>query len=183
MTVQFRQNWTQGKGRGCPFPALVRALMLGTIAGLGQCPDLMAQVSEPEYDPDVIVVMKDQAFHVEKGDGAGAGADSQPPRFSLVPGEKIVLLLRNEDRIAHEFVSALFEHVDLQFTGRASLVYTYTATGLRLGPGETVVLRFEIPTDPAYDLFHFWCNLHGKLYGDSMRGEVFILEPKKAASQ
>jgi hypothetical protein len=155
--------------------------MLGTIAGLGQCTDVMAQVSEPEYDPDVIVVMKDQAFHVEKGDSVGAGP--QAPRFSLPPGENLVLMLKNEDRIAHEFVSSLFQHVDLQFAGRATLVYTHTASGLRLDPGETVILRFEIPTEPAYDLFHFWCNLHGKLYGDSMRGEVFILASKKAASK
>ena len=181
MTVQFRQQGTQGKGRRCPFPAVVTALMLATVAGFALCTDVTAQVAESEYDPDVIVVMKDQAFHVEKGDGVGA--DPQAPRFSLVPGENIVLMLKNEDRIAHEFVSSLFQHVDLQFSGRATLVYTHTASGLRVDPGETVSLRFEIPTEPAYDLFHFWCNLHGKLYGDSMRGEVFILEPKKAASQ
>jgi len=154
--------------------------LLCAVLWAGRCPGVPAQPAEPEYDPDVIVVMKDQAFHVEKGEGAGA--DPPGPRFSLVPGENIVLMLRNEDRVAHEFVSALFQHVDLQFAGRATLVYTHTASGLRVDPGETVILRFEIPTEPAYDLFHFWCNLHGKLYGDAMRGEVFILQPKKAAS-
>jgi hypothetical protein len=160
----------------------VLLLILAVMYGLcpGGCGGF-SYAAELEYDPDVIIVMKDQMFQVIKGEGVAA--DVKDPRFSLVPGENIVLMLKNEDRIAHEFVSPLFQHVDLQFSGRATLVYTHTAAGLRVDPSETVVLRFEIPTAPAYDLFHFWCNLHGKIYGDSMRGEVLILAPRKAAAQ
>lgn len=179
--VRPAQQPRLGRGRPHLLPLLLTAIVLAAVLCAGRCPIAMAQAVEPEYDPDVIVIMKDQSFHVVKGQGLGI--DSHDARFSLVPGDDIVLMLKNEDRVAHEFVSALFQHVDLQFSGRASLVYTHTASGLRVDSGETVILRFEIPMEPGYDLFHFWCNLHGKLYGDSMRGEILILEPKKAASQ
>ena len=55
-----------------------------------------AAESESEYDPDVILVMKDQTFRVLKGEGLGA--DVKDPRFSLVPGENIVLMIKNEGR-------------------------------------------------------------------------------------
>lgn len=180
MTLQHRNRRSRRRGYRYPLPTLTLALALTAMVFAARCPDGVAQVPEPEYDPDVIIVMKDQHFRVVKGDGVAT--DSKDPRFSLVPGGDIVLMLRNEDRIAHEFVSPLFQHVEMQFSGRATLVYTHTASGLRLDPGETVLVRFSIPTEPAYDLFHFWCNLHGKLYGDPMRGEVFILQPEKAAS-
>lgn len=169
---------TEHAGRRLSWAVLFLVVTWGVLAG--RCPPV-TQAAEPEYDPDVIIVMKDQTFRVIKGEGVGG--DPKDPRFSLVPGEDIVLMLKNEDRLAHEFVSPLFQHVDLQFSGRATLVYTHTASGLRVDPGETVTLRFDIPADASYDLFHFWCNLHGRIYGDSMRGEIFILEARKAASQ
>ena len=180
MTDQCRKTSTKGRGCRHSWPVLVLAMMGGVLVGEYPAVTYAAE-SESEYDPDVILVMKDQTFRVLKGEGLGA--DVKDPRFSLVPGENIVLMIKNEDRIAHEFVSPLFQHVDLQFSGRATLVYAHTASGLRVDPGETVTLRFEIPAAPSYDLFHFWCNLHGKIYGDSMRGEILVLQPKKAAAQ
>ena len=45
----------------------------------------------------------------------------------------IVILLRNEDEVAHEFVSPLLMKAeDLQISGRATLVYTLTAFGVGL---------------------------------------------------
>lgn len=152
------------------------AAVLLDVAGTS----VRTQAAELEYEPDVILIMKDQAFHVVKG--GATGGDPRHPSFSLVAGEDIILMLRNEDRVAHEFVSPLFHRVEFRFSGEATLVYTHTATGVRVDPGETITLRFELPAEPSSDLFHFWCNVHGKILGDPMRGEIFVLEPKKETS-
>jgi hypothetical protein len=149
--------------------ALVIALGLG-IGGL-------SSAEESLDDPDVILVMKDKGFHVIKG--AQPGNPLSKPAFSLPVGRDLVIQLRNEDEVAHEFVSPLLMKAeDLQISGRATLVYTLTAFGVRVEPKENVTLRFDIP-DAGFDQFHFWCNIHGKLLGDYMRGEIFILDAKQ----
>jgi hypothetical protein len=91
----------------------------------------------------------------------------------------LVILLRNEDEVAHEFVSPLLMKAeDLQISGRATMVYTLTAFGVRVEPKDSVMLRFETP-DASFDRFHFWCNIHGKMQDDTMRGEIFILDAKQ----
>ena len=152
-----------------PLTALVIALGLG-IGGL-------SSAEESLDDPDVILVMKDKGFHVIKG--AQPGNPLSKPAFSLPVGRDLVIQLRNEDEVAHEFVSPLLMKAeDLQISGRATLVYTLTAFGVRVEPKENVTLRFDIP-DAGFDQFHFWCNIHGKLLGDYMRGEIFILDAKQ----
>ncbi len=141
--------------------------------GLGVGLIATGMADEIEYEPDVVLVMKDKAFHVVKG--AGLGPTLPDPTFSLAPGMDVILLLRNEDGVAHEFVSPLLQKVDLRISGRATMVYTYTAAGVRIEPGETAVLRFDVPF-ASYDQFHFWCNIHGKFLDDTMRGEIFILK-------
>ena len=152
----------------------VIVLLLGLTGG---SPAALAAAGEPEYEPDVILVIKEKAFHMVKGtplaDHLGHSA------FSLSSGEEITLELRNEDHVPHEFVSPLFAKVEFQFWGKATLVYTYTANGIRIDPGETVGLRFELPKEFAGDLFKFWCNLHGKLHGDVLQGEIFVVKPKQ----
>lgn len=167
--------------RACPpsFQALVIPMAFAAVLYSEAWSPMLTWAAELEYEPDVILVMKDQAFHVVKG-GAPEG-DPPPPRFYLVAGEDIILMLRNEDYVAHEFVSPLFHRVEFRFSGEASIVYTHTATGVRVDPGETVTLRFELP-EGSSDLFSFWCNVHGKLHGDPMRGEIFVLAPKKETS-
>ena len=152
-----------------PLTALVIALGLG-IGGL-------SSAEESLDDPDVILVMKDKGFQVIKG--AQPGNPLSKPAFSLPVGRDLVIQLRNEDEVAHEFVSPLLMKAeDLQISGRATLVYTLTAFGVRVEPKENVTLRFDIP-DAGFDQFHFWCNIHGKLLGDYMRGEIFILDAKQ----
>ncbi len=124
-----------------------------------------------EETPDVVLIMKDKLFHILKGSELG----KSQPTFSLAPKRDVVVLLRNEDDVAHEFVSPLLQKVDLQISGKATMVYTLTAAGVRVDPRESVALRFDVP-DAGYDQFHFWCNVHGKLLDDSMRGEIFIVE-------
>ena len=152
-----------------PLTALVIALGLG-LGGL-------SSAEESLDDPDVILVMKDKGFHVIKG--AQPGNPLSKPAFSLPVGRDLVIQLRNEDEVAHEFVSPLLMKAeDLQISGRATIVYTLTAFGVRVEPKENVTLRFDIP-DAGFDQFHFWCNIHGKLLGDYMRGEIFILDAKQ----
>jgi len=167
------------KGRGenvlsrWPLTALVIQLALGLgIGGISSAEELL-------YDPDVVIVMKDKAFHVIKG--AQPGNPSPNPAFSLQVGRDLVILLRNEDEVAHDFVSPLLMKAeDLQISGRATIVYTLTAFGVRVEPKDSVMLRFDIP-DAGFDQFHFWCNIHGKLTDDTMRGEIFMLQAKPSS--
>lgn len=167
------------KGRGgkvlsrLPLTALVIPLALGIgMGGISSAEELL-------YDPDVVLVMKDKVFHVIKG--AQPGNPLPNPAFSLPVGRDLVVLLRNEDEVAHEFVSPLLMKAeDLQISGRATIVYTLTAFGVRVEPRDSVMLRFEIP-DAGFDRFHFWCNIHGKLLDDTMRGEIFILHAKQSS--
>lgn len=156
-----------------PLTAFVIPLALGLgSAGISSAEELL-------YDPDVILVMKNKLFHVIKG--AQPGNPLPNPAFSLQVGRDLVILLRNEDEVAHEFVSPLLMKAeDLQLSGRATLVYTLNAVGVRVEPRDSVMLRFEIP-DAGFDQFHFWCNIHGKMLDDAMRGEIFILHAKQSS--
>ena len=157
------------------WPLTVFVLPLALGLGMGE----ISLAEELLYDPDVVLVMKDKVFHVIKG--AQPGNPLTNPAFSLPAGRDLVILLRNEDEVAHEFVSPLLMKVeDLQLSGRATIVYTLTALGVRVEPKDSVTLRFEIP-DSGFDQFHFWCNIHGKLRDDAMRGEIFILHEKKSS--
>jgi hypothetical protein len=156
-----------------PLTVLVIPLALGLgMGGIGSA-------EESLYDPDVVLVMKDKDFHVIKG--AQSGNTLSKPAFSLPVGRDLVIQLNNEDEVAHEFVSPLLMKAeDLQISGRATLVYTHTAFGVRVEPHDSVMLRFDIP-DAGFDQFHFWCNIHGKFVGDTMRGEIFILNAKPSS--
>ena len=162
------------------FLVLVPRPMVLTVVLAGWAWALAAvhlQAAEHEYDePDVILVIKEKAFQVVKGN---AMADDSPhPGLSLSPGEDIILELRNEDKLPHEFVSPVFTLVEFQFWGKATLVYTYTATGIRIEPGEKVALRFELPKGFSGKHFKFWCNVHGKLHNDTLQGEIFVVKSK-----
>ena len=153
------------------------AFMIPLALGLGSGGISVAE--ELPYDPDVVLVMKDKAFHVIKG--AQPGDPPPNPAFSLPVGRDLVILLRNEDEVAHEFVSPLLlKAEDLQISGRVTIVYTLTAFGVRVEPRDSVMLRFDIP-DAGFDQFHFWCNIHGKLLDDTVRGEIFILHAKQSS--
>ena len=154
------------------FRPVVLTVVLSGWAWTGASP----QAAEPEYEPDVSLVIKEKAFHVVKGNVVED--DSPHPGLSLSPGQDIILELRNEDKLPHEFVSPVFTQVEFQFWGKATLVYTYTATGLRIEPGDTVALRFELPKDFSGKQFKFWCNVHGKLHDDNLQGEIFVVKSK-----
>lgn len=167
-----KQNPSRRLSRSPPLAAAV-AFMSAAMA-LESCLLPMGSVAEEfEYVPDVVIVMKDKAFHIIKEGEADKNVPH--PIFTLAPNMDVVLLLRNEDTVAHEFVSPLLQKVDLQLSGKATMVYTFTAAGVRVDPRQSVLLRFDVP-DAGYDQFHFWCNIHGKLLDDPMRGEIFVLK-------
>jgi hypothetical protein len=167
----------QGRGEKVLSRLPLTAFVIPLALGLGSGGISVAE--ELPYDPDVVLVMKDKVFHVIKG--AQPENPLPNPAFSLPVGMDLVILLRNEDEVAHEFVSPLLlKAEDLQLSGRATLVYTLTAVGVRVEPGDSVMLRFDIP-DAGFDQFHFWCNIHGKLLDDTMRGEIFILHAKQSS--
>ena len=151
-----------------PLTACAISLAFGVgVSGIGSAEEML-------YEPDVVLVMKDKLFHVIRGTQPGNSVPN--PAFSLKAGIDLVILLRNEDEVAHEFVSPLLMKADdLEISGRATIVYTLTAFGVRVEPRDHVMLRFSVP-DAGFDRFHFWCNLHGKLLSDIMRGEIFILD-------
>jgi len=151
------------------------ASVIALVLGISE----ISSGEELPYEPDVVLVMKDKGFHVIKG--AQKGNPLPNPAFSLPAGRDIVIQLYNEDEVAHEFVSPLLMKAeDLQISGRATIVYTITAFGVRVEPKDSVMLRFDIP-DAGFDKFHFWCNIHGKFVDDTMRGEIFILQAKPAS--
>ena len=120
-----------GRKSVCPSRVLVLVFspMMLTVV-LAACawvvPAFPLQAAEREYDePDVILAIKEKAFQVVKGNAA---REDSHVGFSLAPGENIILELRNEDQLPHEFVSPVFTQVEFQFWGNATLVYTYTAT-------------------------------------------------------
>ena len=173
----------RGTRSSCPAPSVslapvLRPLVLAVVLSgwTWAIAAVPLQAAEREYDePDVILAIKEKAFQVVKGNAAGEDSHAG---FSLAPGENIILELRNEDKLPHEFVSPVFTQVEFQFWGKATLVYTYTATGLRIDPGEKVALRFELPEGFSGKQFKFWCNIHGKLHNDTLQGEIFVVKSK-----
>lgn len=126
-------------------------------------------VAKKEFDLDIVV--KGKEFHILEG-GTRTG------NIELLAGTEPTIRIRNEDLVAHEFVSPLFKEVGFSFDGKATLVNLPRATGVRIEPGEAVTLNMKIPAafDPMYGLF--WCNVHGKEHGEKMRGELLIFESK-----
>ena len=122
---------------------------------------------------DAEVVMKDKAFHITQGE-SGKG-------ILLVSGTRADIRLRNDDSVAHEFVSTMLYNVPFQLNGTGTLVKAPKAAGVRVDPGQTVVLSFDVPADTKefqhlYEVF--WCNVHGKQHGDAMRGEIVIVDQR-----
>ena len=126
---------------------------------------------------DAEVVMKDKSFHITQGE-SGKG-------MLFVSGQRADIRLKNEDSVAHEFVSTMLYNVPFQLNGSGTLVKAPKAAGVRVDPGQTVVLSFDVPVDTKefqhlYEVF--WCNVHGKQHGDAMRGEIIIVDQRGEVS-
>lgn len=119
----------------------------------------------------VEIVMDDKEFKIAKGGIEGRN------QFDLIAGMPTEITLRNEDAVAHEFMSTLFTRTPVQVSGEATVISTKRARGFRVDGGKSVTLTFVPPEDPdgetGYDVF--WCNIHGKHHGDVMRGEILTV--------
>lgn len=150
----------------CLMVPLAAAAMLGVW--LGDVPLTFAQAPH-----EIAIVMKDKEFHVVKG-GTMAGG------FEMDAGMPTRISLKNEDMVAHEFVSPMFRSVPVKLEGTAVTISTPRASGFRVDPGESVVLEFKPPVmddfSNQYDLF--WCDVHGKQHGEKMRGEILIADTR-----
>ena len=122
-------------------------------------------------EPDVEVVMTDQKFRIAKGETAKG--------FMLLAGTRADIMLKNDDAVAHEFVSSMLFNVPFRLDGNGVFVKLPNAAGVRVDPGRVVRLTFDVPQESKefQNLYEvFWCNVHGKQHGDKMRGEVLIVE-------
>lgn len=126
-------------------------------------------IVKDEIDLDIVV--KNKKFHILSGGG-------KENNIELLAGTEPTIRIQNEDLVAHEFVSPLFQEVGFCFDGKATLVTTSKATGVRIDPGESVLLNMKIPSNFEHMYGLFWCNLHGKEHGDKMRGEVLVFESR-----
>jgi len=157
---------------------LFRLVMIGGMVGSLTIANMVgwgADLSELEEASDVIIVMKDKAFHVIKG----GNPDPDNPFFFMEAGLDHIITLRNEDTVAHEFVSPYFRNVEIMLSGEATMVFPKFAAGFRVDPGKTITIRFTAPhlvdgMKTRQDLF--WCNIHGKKPGAKMRGELVLTE-------
>lgn len=148
--------------------AIVAVLALAASTGAQQ---LLKGSDQREIKAEV--VMKDKTFHITQG-GNTKG-------LMLMAGTRADISLRNEDTVAHEFVSTLLYNLPFAMSGSGTFVKVPKAAGVRVDPGQTVVLSFEVPYDGKefqhiYEVF--WCNVHGKQHGDTMRGELLIVDQR-----
>jgi hypothetical protein len=157
------------------------AYQAANLISIPEVRDFWSKAAPPEAvaarEVDVAIEISEKAFHITKG-GTERG-------FHLVAGMPAVIQLRNSDLVAHEFMSTLFRDVPFRISGNATLVKTARASGVRLDPGQTVTLEFNVPVaktdqyggmESIYDVF--WCNVHGKEHGQKMRGELAIIETR-----
>lgn len=155
------------------YPPLFTAKTRIDIASLR---DYWAQKGAPvpvvKKELDLDIVIKSKEFHLLK--------DTVPGKKNIEfhAGTEPTIRIVNEDIVTHEFVSPVFKEVGFSFEGKATLVTTPRATGVRIAPGEMVFLTMKLPStfEPMYGLF--WCSIHGKEHGDKMRGEVLVFETR-----
>ena len=137
----------------------------GTDAGRSEI------IRSQNIEPNAEVVMTGQTFQIARGETTKG--------FMLLAGTRANIILRNEDTVAHEFVSPMLFNVPFQLDGNGVFVKLPNAAGVRVDPGRVVRLSFDVPQDTKefQNLYEvFWCNVHGKQYGNKMRGEVLVVD-------
>ena len=84
-------------------------------------------------EPDAEVVMTDQKFRIAKGETAKG--------FMLLAGTRADIMLKNEDAVAHEFVSSMLYNVPFRLDGNGVFVKLPNAAGVRVDPGRADRVR------------------------------------------
>lgn len=157
-------------------------LSLGWASRLASLPSPQADSSQKieahhdqEIESDVVIVMRDRAFHIIRG---GIN-DHEQPFFQMQSGLDHMITIRNEDDVVHDFMSPLFDHIDVHFSGDATMVFAEEAAGFRIEPGQSATIRFSPPQLPdnkqeVEELF--WCNIHEHTPQDKKgKGQEHIL--------
>ncbi|MCA9473927.1 MAG: hypothetical protein KC594_17835 [Nitrospira sp.] len=116
------------------------------------------------------IVMQDGVYHVLND------RDHQY-RLTVNAGEETTIVLRNQDGVAHEFITPLFTRTEVQFSGDAVGIFGKVAAGFRLDPGKTLILRLTVPySQPFRTMFDVvWCNLHQTADGEAREGELLLV--------
>ena len=144
--------------------SLYIGLMVLVIAG--------ASISVAMTQP-IEITMLNKGYEIKSGGYSG----TMTPGFSLTVGTETKVILTNEDSVAHDFISPMFNKMDVILEGEATKVISQGASGYRVAPGKKVVLKF---TPPVSEEFKggwgvFWCDIHGK---QNMRGEVIVVDSR-----
>jgi len=123
--------------------------------------------------PSIDITMKNNGYHFKSGSSSG----TLTPGFTMTVGEENVITLKNEDAIAHDFVSKAFRGMDVEVVGDHEYIKDGMATGYRVQPGTTVKLKFtpRVGEDfsGSYDVFY--CTIHGK---PNMKGEIVVADTR-----
>ena len=111
--------------------------------------------------------------------------EGQPvgPDVSLIAGRPTIFAIRNEDSVAHDFISALFTRIEVHFTGRATGIFRKEAAGFRLKPGDSLTLQFIPPFSEfrsMYDLI--WCSHHTQHSPQRKELLIVVTEDKQPGS-
>ena len=119
------------------------------------------------------IIMKNEGYHISSNGSSGGTA----PGFSLTAGEQTEVLLKNEDHVAHDFVSKMFNKMNVTMVGEATSIKVRGASGYRVMPGKSVVIKFVPPVSEEFEggWDVFWCSIHGK---QNMRGEVVVVDTR-----
>lgn len=87
-----------------------------------------------------------------------------PIRF----GVPTVIILRNQDIVAHGFQSSALARLKVRAQGEGLVTYGIGIEGFHIDPGKTLAIHF-VPERNSHLTFH--CDVHPE-----MKGELFLLE-------
>ncbi|HBP86744.1 MAG: hypothetical protein KC592_12470 [Nitrospira sp.] len=142
-------------------------LIMGTLVLAMAYPVMAAK------GPTTEIVMKGNGYQITSSSSAG----TLGPGFTMDAGMTNTITLKNEDTTPHEFVSKSFKHMDVVVSGETEAVKDGAASGWKIMPGKTVVLKVTPKVGEnfggSWDVFY--CPIHGK---GNMRGEVIVADSR-----
>lgn len=154
---------------------ILAGISMMLLATLASRPAMGFEKLPGEEESDVVIVIKNKAFHV-------IGGDPDRPFFMMEAGVDHIITIRNEDKVAHAFMSPYFKNLEIQVSGDATMVIKDEASGFLIPPGKTVTLRFAAPELPEGSTMIeevFWCDIHGKHPLSRMRGEMVLTQTRR----
>ncbi len=104
----------------------------------------------------------------------------------LKAGEETILILSNDDQVAHEFITPLFLRTEVHFSGDAVGLFGKEAAGFRLDPGKKLALHFTAPfSHPFHTMYEVaWCSRHRMFRKDgpqTTQGELVIVTTSESS--